>query len=272
MGAFFGGGCLGTIIKWIFILSLSFTIFTMGVVAILFGCYGVLSYVTTGADIVGSITYLAQQSPSVIVSEFGSTIFGNLPFADFANAVFITHVTPSFENIIQDVVTAALAGLLLYLISRLNLLFSLFIRNRMLFGSITSIMIVLSICLALIGTTYVGVNYSAPQLYYFWGGILVVALLVHTLFLFFSLKGMKFLRILLHTVMDLVTGIINNIFLYLCSYVFMYLIPNFGLPYEVVLPYSFLAAFIIFAIFSALMDLLTGFVWQRTSGLKVTLP
>lgn len=270
MGSVLKGGCIGTIIKWIFIISLSFTIWTMGVVATLFACYGVLCYVTTGADIMGSITYLAEQSPSVIISEFGAKIFGNLPFADFANAVFITHVTPSFENIIQDVVTAALAGLLLFLISRLNLLFSLFIKNRMLFGSITSVMIVLSICLALIGTTYIGVNYTGIQLCLFWGGVLVAALLVHTLFLFFSLGGMKFLRVLLHTVMDLVSGILNNVFLYLCSYVFMYLVPTFNLPTEVVLPYSLLGAFILFGLFSALMDFLTGLVWQRTSGLKVT--
>lgn len=263
------GGCLWAIIKWIFVVSLAFTIWTMGVVGALFLTYGALSYVTAGQDMIGAITYLSAQSPQVIISEFGATIFGNLPFADFVNAVFITHVTPSLANVVQDVVTSALAGLILYLIARLNLLFSAFIKNRLMMGAIISVMIVFSIGAALVATTYIGILFTGTQLLLMQCAIILASVLVHTFFLLFSLRGIGFLRILLHTVMDLVQGIINNVFLYLCSYVFMYVVPGFGLPFEIVLPYSLLAAFIIFAIYSYLIDKLTSFVWFKASPLSI---
>ena len=45
--------------------------------------------------------------------------------------------------------------------------------------------------------------------------------------------------------------------------------PGFGLPFEIVLPYSLLAAFIIFAIYSYLIDKLTSFVWFKASPLSI---
>lgn len=265
LSAFLKGSLIGSLVRFLFILSLGFTIWMFGVTFTLLFTYGVLANITAGQDIVAAIEYLTQLAPEGILAEFGKQIFTNLPFADFANAVFITHVQPDLAGLFNDVVTAALAGLLFFIITRLNLLLGTFIQNRFLFGSIVSVMTVLSICCAMICTTYLCMHFEGTTLFFLQCSVMVLSLLVHTLFLFIGLKGFRFLRILLHTVLDLLEGTVNNVFFWFCSYLFMYEVPTMGLQADVELAVSVMGAFVLWVIYSIILDAVTSFLWHVTS-------
>jgi hypothetical protein len=253
---------IAAIIKSLLMICLGFIAFVIGFALILLVTYGALEWAETGADLVGAVDKLVENSDWEIIQIFGERIFGNIPFADLMNAVFITHVNPNLASLFPDLVTATLAGLLFYLIARLNLILSRVIKSRLLFGAIISLMTVVSICISMVVMAWITSHVDPSLLIWIQCGVFLISLLLHTLFLFFSLRGIKFLRVLLSLLIDSISGICNNVFLWFCSYIFMYLLRSSDLPSETVLIYSLLGIFFLYGIYSIIMDKITSFFWH----------
>ena len=253
---------IAAMIKFMFMLCLGFTAFVIGIALIFLVTYGALEWAEKGVDLIGAVDKLVENSDWEIIQVFGERIFGNIPFADLMNAVFITHVEPNLASLFPDLVTATLAGLLFFLIARLNILLSRVIKSRLLFGAIVSLMTVISICASMVAMTWIASNVDPSVLIWVQCAVFLVSIFLHALFLFFSLKGMKFLRVLLSLLIDSIAGVCNNIFLWLCSFIFMYLMRSSDLPGDAMLGCSLLGIFILYGIYSLLMDKFTSFLWH----------
>ena len=254
----FDGRFWSVIFNFLFKICLCFFIFLFGTAFSLFFTYGILNYITSGQDVMASVHYLMNQTPGVVLQAFGEQIFTNIPFADFLNAVFITHITPSFYGLFVDVVTAGLSGLLFYIVARVNILISMFVKNRMLFGTVVAVETVFSICAAMCVTTWMNHAFAGLPLILLECGVLLLSVLVHTAFLMLQLKGFLFIRVLHHTILDLLTGAANNIFLWFCSFLFMNKIPNAGVSGETKVYIAAVGGFVLLGIFSLIMDTLTS--------------
>ena len=238
----------------LFKFILSFFIFVTGTALSFVFAYGILTNISTGQDVWVSAHYLLNQTPAVILQELGEQIFTNIPYADFLNAVFITHITPDFYGLFVDVVTAGLSGLLFYIIARVNILISIFVNDRMLFGTVVAVETVFSICAAMCVTSWMNRMFAGPQLVLLECGVLLLSVLIHTAFLMIRLQGFRFARVLHHTVFDLFTGALNNIFLWLCSYLFMNIIPNAGVTGETRVFIAAVGGFVLWGTFALIMD------------------
>lgn len=256
-------GFLWKIIKGTFCFGMAVFVFLFGSMLFLFFTYGVLANLRQGLPVVDTALSLMDLQPQAVLSRLGEQIFTNIPFADFLNAVFITHVEPDLLGLISDIVTAALAGLLFYLIARINTLLSSFIRNRLLFSAIVAVMTIASICLAMIVTTWMNLRFDGAVLMALQCGVIVLSVLLHALFLFIGLRSIRFFKVLLHTMLDVLEGACNNIFLWFCSFLALDCLPRMDVPQEVQLVVLCYGGFFLFVLYSFIMGSIISSLWRK---------
>lgn len=253
---------VAALIKFLLLTVLGFIAFVIGIAIIFLVTYGALEWASTGEDLVAAVDKLVENSDWEIIKVFGERIFTNIPFADLMNAVFINHVSPDLSTLFPDLVTATLAGFLFFIFTRLNLLLSKVIKNRLLFGAILSLMTIISICISMVAMTWVTSHVDPSMLLWIQIAVFLISMLAHACGLFIFLRGMKFLRVLLSLLIDSISGICNNIFLWLCSYIFMYLLRSSGAAGDTIVVYSLLGIFILYGLYSLIMDKITSFLWM----------
>lgn len=172
---------------------------------------------TVAVNIWGSIQNAFQGELEETLVLFGEKIFANIPFVDVLNALFITKHKVSGLILLNDIAITALSGLIFFIVSRINYTIKTLVSKKGIYAVVTSLWIVLSVCIALIIFAFLESKFDAQKFFVIKILLIIVPTLLHVLFLSVGLRDIKFVRILLYVVRSLLESVTNNMMLWVCS-------------------------------------------------------
>lgn len=260
-----------SLIKWIFGAIGALMLFQIGFQLIAWFTLGLYQNMTTGVNVTEYMLFVAELPEVEIWKILSEDLLGNLPFVDYVMAVVLHEQRPELSSLFQDLMIAAVSGLMLIVVCRINLL--RMIPNKLIAAAAGIINLIVSVFGALLLVTYVSTLEQGASIL----GIMLVAcpvLYAGAIFLSLKLnkpriirevtamtkgrvttiKSIPFGRLMLHTLLELLESICNNLFLCLISAMFVYVLTGATMPTPVTGLMVVVLAYVLYSLYLWMME------------------